>query len=175
MYFRRAFTLIELLVAIAIIGVLSAIAFAAINQARINARSERRLNDLKTIPKALELYYNDHNSYPSTTVVGPNGRYTLFDCYDVPRYDSYIPGLVPQYLSKLPHDPLGQCTGNHDYNYAYTSDGRDYKFFAPIMPNYFGHLENCDYGKKAGVVDPLRCCWCSDEAWSVYTPGAKLW
>ena len=170
----HAFTIVELLIVIGIIGLLSAIGFAALRQAQRNARSERRLNDLKTVAKALELYFNDHNSYPKTLGGAPS-TYTFFDCYDVPRYDSYIPGLAPKYISALPHDPLGKCTGNHDYNYAFTSDGRDYKFFAPMVPNNAGSLENCNYGKKYGVEDPVRCCWCQDEAWSVYTPGAKLW
>lgn len=171
---HRAFTLLELLVTFAIIGFISTVALAAVKTTQANSRSNRRLEDLKTVAKALELYYNDHQAYPSTSTP-QNGRYTLYDCYDSRRYNDYIPGLASQYLSRLPHDPITTCTGNRDYNYAYTSDGKDYKFFAPMVPNCPGQLENCALGKKYGVEDPVRTCGMCDKAWSVYTPAARNW
>lgn len=69
---QKGFTLIELLVVIAIIGLLSTLSVVALNQARARARDARRVADIKQIQTALEMYYNDQNSYPATlgTTIG---------------------------------------------------------------------------------------------------------
>ena len=59
------FTLIELLVVIAIIGMLSTLAVVALNTARLKARDAKRVADVKQVQTALELYFNDNNSYPA--------------------------------------------------------------------------------------------------------------
>ncbi|OGF31319.1 hypothetical protein A3H09_03530, partial [Candidatus Falkowbacteria bacterium RIFCSPLOWO2_12_FULL_45_13] len=61
---QKGFTLIELLVVIAIIGLLSTLAVVALNNARMKSRDAKRVSDIKQIQTALELYYNDANSYP---------------------------------------------------------------------------------------------------------------
>jgi len=67
---QQGFTLIELLVVIAIIGLLSTLSIVALNQARARSRDARRLADVKQIQTALEMYYNDKNTYPATTTPG---------------------------------------------------------------------------------------------------------
>ena len=61
---KKGFTLIELLVVIAIIGLLSTLAVVALNSARAKARDAKRVGDVKQMQTALELYYNDNQSYP---------------------------------------------------------------------------------------------------------------
>ena len=63
---KQGFTLIELLVVVAIIGLLATLSIVALNNARARARDARRVADIKQIQTALELYYNDLGSYPST-------------------------------------------------------------------------------------------------------------
>jgi uncharacterized protein (TIGR02145 family)/prepilin-type N-terminal cleavage/methylation domain-containing protein len=63
---QKAFTLIELLVVIAIIGILATLAVVALQQARQNARDAKRVADVKQLSTALELYFNDNQSYPET-------------------------------------------------------------------------------------------------------------
>jgi len=58
------FTLIELLVVIAIIGILSSVVLASLNNARGKARVARAQADLNQFRLAVEMYYNDHGSYP---------------------------------------------------------------------------------------------------------------
>jgi type II secretion system protein G len=168
---KRGFTLIELLVVIAIIGVLSSVVLASLNNARLNARSAQRISAMREVQKALEVYYLHNGAYPTT------GSYARFDCYvDNTYYTNYIPGLVPTYMSALPHDPATKCQGNKDYNFGYQSNGTDYKLFGPMMPNNGGKLENCSYGISHGVEDPARPCATSgDPSWALYTPGASLW
>ena len=62
----KAFTLIELLVVIAIIGILTALAVVSLQNSRRSARDAKRIADVKQIQIALELYYQDNNSYPPT-------------------------------------------------------------------------------------------------------------
>ncbi len=67
---QKGFTLIELLVVIAIIGLLSTLAVISLNNARQKSRDAKRVSDIKQIQTALELYYNDHNGYPTAVTSG---------------------------------------------------------------------------------------------------------
>ena len=67
---KKGFTLIELLVVIAIIGILATLAVVALQQARKSARDAKRIADVRQIQTALELYFNDHQRYPSHVVAG---------------------------------------------------------------------------------------------------------
>jgi len=60
---RRAFTLIELLIAVAIIGILAAIAVPNFLNAQTRAKVARAVSNMRTVSSALEAYYLDHNTY----------------------------------------------------------------------------------------------------------------
>lgn len=64
---NKGFTLIELLVVIAIIGLLASVVLASLSSARNSARDSARLQVIKELQKALELYRNSHAGiYPCT-------------------------------------------------------------------------------------------------------------
>jgi len=88
---NRGFTLIELLVVIAIIGILSSVVLASLNSARAKARDARRSADIRQVQTALEMYYNDKNSYPSSA--------------DVVLDTALTAPLTPTYISKIPVSP----------------------------------------------------------------------
>ncbi|MDP3661474.1 MAG: prepilin-type N-terminal cleavage/methylation domain-containing protein [bacterium] len=94
---RRGFTLIELLVVIAIIGILSSVVVASLNGARKKARDARRVDDVKQLQLALELYFDSS--------VG-NGKYPTN--LDALASNSFIP--------KVPTPPTG--AGETAYKYA---------------------------------------------------------
>lgn len=100
---QKGFTLIELLVVIAIIGLLSTLAVVALNNARMKARDAKRVSDIKQIQTALELYYNDANSYPAVITGG-----------------SAIASGGVTYMASVPSNPQPADTGCAGTVYTYT-------------------------------------------------------
>lgn len=117
---HKGFTIIELLVVISIIGLLSSIATFALGNARKQARDNRRIQDLKQIQTALELYYKDNQKYPRpnsldgyTTNIGTGAGHCLNrDGTKWGNQDDYIEDLeAGKYISNLPLDPRFDVNG----------------------------------------------------------------
>lgn len=124
---QQGFTLIELLVVIAIIGLLSTLAVVALNNARQKSRDAKRVSDIKQVQTALELYYNDANSYP-TTLTFSTGTVA---------YDSTT------YMSVLPSNPSPQNDGDcPEGEYAFTQDDSGASY----------HIVYCLGGATGGVT-----------------------
>ena len=116
---RKGFTLIELLVVISIIGLLSSIVLASLNNARAKGRDARRLADIHHIELALNLYADDHAGVlPSS---GGSWR-----CLGLTESQSCWVGAVglttlntalAPYLPAIPRDPRGSYCGGDAYIY----------------------------------------------------------
>jgi|GEM_PF-1772888 len=106
---RTGFTLVELLVVISLIGILSAVAIAVINPAKMmgKSRDARRKSDLKAIQGAIELFYSQNRVYPSSyTDINFGGAFT---------YNGST------YMNNVPQDPVygnAQASGKY-YRYVY--------------------------------------------------------
>lgn len=133
MIFKKGFTIIELLVVIAIISVLAAIVLASVNGYMVKARDARRKADLRNIALALEMYYANYGSYPTTGASVPDSVNTRYSDSGVPGYwmpeliSSNIMGIIP--LDPQDHDQGPWCWSGHtavNTIYTYTSDGQHY-------------------------------------------------
>ncbi len=120
---KKGFTLIELLVVIAIIGLLSTLAIVALGSAREKARDSKRLSDLKQIQTALEMYYGEQSTYPtSTNATLGEGNYA---CLDSTGFHA-AGGCTDALMGLVPDDP---GTGSYIYN---SSDGTTYSIAATL-------------------------------------------
>ena len=119
---KKSFTLIELLVVIAIIGLLSTVVLISLQGVRAKARDARRISDLKSIQKALEMYYNDHGKYlTESDVVAVDSSSTRGRLGEGRAIDA----LLSPYFSggQVPHDPLSTGLPTDTGIYYYYYDG----------------------------------------------------
>lgn len=119
--YKSGFTIIELLIVIIIIAILAAITIVAYNGVQGNARLSVMREDISTINEAINRYYVEHGTYPfgspatgAAITAGPGVALN-------------IPGLIPDYLPRVPEIP-DAGRGNIDY-YAYIwgANGSNYK------------------------------------------------
>jgi prepilin-type N-terminal cleavage/methylation domain-containing protein len=106
----RGFTLIELLVVIAIIGLLSSVVLASMGSKCAAGRDARRLADMQSFLKGLELYYlNNGYLYPGAVGTfyysGPSSAGCATACTGTPVDISTIANFIPNVMPVAPKDP----------------------------------------------------------------------
>jgi len=130
---QQGFTLIELMVVILIIGLLATIVVQNLRGATDKAKRIKAEADISALKTALDRYYLDNGSYPSSDqglpalVSAPsNGK--------IPA--DYPPG---GYIEKIPNDPWGNA-------YVYQSDGDNY-----VLKSYGADGVEGGTGKNADI------------------------
>src|SRR5690606_14931557 len=110
------------------IALLSSVVLASLQTARAKGRDAKRISDLKQMQVAVEMYYNDHGSYPrnydgTTLLSATTWRGTTVGCYGSTASTKVMSGVAPKYIPQLPQDPkpIGSTLC-----YLYRSDGKDY-------------------------------------------------
>ena len=138
---QRGFTLIELLVVIAIIGLLSTLAVVALNNARQKSRDAKRVADIRQTQTALELNYNDANSYPATLTMGT---------------DPIVFGTVT-YMAITPSNPSPRNDGgcpNIEYAYLIKDSGASYAITYCLGAATGGLSAGTRVATPAGMANP---------------------
>lgn len=120
----RGFTLIELLVVIAIIGLLATLAVVSFSNAREKARDAKRKSDLRQISKALELYYDQHGSYPLT------GGWCTQISNTTNGWSAAFRAEIAPWMPTVQFDPAFAST-NRDYFY-YNINDQSYYLYAEL-------------------------------------------
>lgn len=146
----RGFTLVELLVVIAIIGLLSTLAVVALNTARAKARDAKRVSDIKSIQKGLELYFTTQatTTYPvaAAAILGETGRKTL--CSTSGFSDTCTGTSI---MATVPDGPNPTDGGCASANYEYSSTTADYVTACAAEPCAGYKLSFC-LGSQVGDV-----------------------
>lgn len=138
---QLGFTLIELMVVIVILGVLSMIGISAFTSSQVRSRDTKRKVDLANFQKALEFYYNDHNSFPLADAEGKIQCKAAAICeWGLEFSDDN--GTI--YMIRLPKEASGSR------RYFYLSDGVDYRVYA--------FLENTE---DSGLITPTVSTNCA--------------
>lgn len=135
---NQGFTLIELLIVIAIIAVLAAVIFVALNpgQRFIDARDARRSTDVENVTAALKTYQVDNDGdYPATVAAltaasfytigtdaagcntGCTAKTTQAACADLTEL------VTDGYLGSVPMDPSTGTAAKTDYYISRNSSG----------------------------------------------------
>jgi len=121
---KNGFTIVELLIVIVVIAILAAISIVAYNGIQQRARDTQRLQDVKTIAKALELYYIQNGVYPSSNCSSNCKINTSWNSTSDGSWANLRTQLVPDYISKLPEDPQASASnppaiyGGSNYDYV---------------------------------------------------------
>ncbi len=136
---QGGFTLLELLIVIVIIGILAVLIIPNLISGPQRARDSQRKGDLHKIQTALELYYNDNNSYPTAgaTTCTPS----VAGCLGTVLTSGGTP-----YAKSVPNDPKG------GQNYTYETSPTGCGDGACISYTLRATLENAkDSQATAGV------------------------
>ena len=137
---KQGFSLIELLVVIAIIGLLATVVISSMSRAKVRAQDTRRLEDIASIKRALELYMTEHSQFPDS----------LNDLLAAPQH----------LMSTLPKDPADHSL----YEYAVSPNKSDFVLKASLRSanraldtdsdiNIYGVICNGDDSSLFGPYD----------------------
>jgi len=142
---KNAFTLIELLVVVAIIGILAAVGLGQFHTAQKRGRDAQRKENLASITKALEMYYNDYEQYPLVS-----GGKIEVGGGAIDWGDEFTDGKTV-YMKRLPKDPAD----NFRYFYETDTDRSYYKLYARI--EHSGDICFSDGPCNADGYDATEC------------------
>lgn len=134
---RRGFTLIELMVVIAIIGTLASGVMMLFADAQRDAKDKRRISDMRQLQRAFELYYVDHQTFP-TEAEGANGVISV--------NGTFIDLMAP-YLKGVPSDPSESATFSYYYDGSHRCGDRT---FAVVFARQMEKPENANYDTVLG-------------------------
>jgi type II secretion system protein G len=113
----NGFTLIELIIVVAIIGILAAVVMVALTDARVKSRDAQRAQQSDQIIKALELYYSNNGSYPTSSGANNWTNLNATSGSSNPVGTALTSG---GYMSRIPNDP----------QFAYNGSGASYVYCA---------------------------------------------
>ena len=175
------FTLIELLVVIAIIAILAAMLLPALSRARVVAKQNGCLNNMKQITTAAIGYATDHNDNMVFAIYGTkwtpvwSWRNLLGPYLGMPEllnagtddskyYSPKIyecPGIPPEKYTELGWTRVGNTYGGYGINHS--SDGDESTGFKVMIAGYFQNVT----GKTSRFRHPSQLFRFTDSYWEL--------
>jgi prepilin-type N-terminal cleavage/methylation domain-containing protein len=180
---QSGFSLIELLVVLGIIGLLVTVAAAAFSESRAQTRDKVRMTSLKELQLAIEQFKAQNGVYPlrgcgvtgadEWTSPGPGAAGTIW--YNT--CDQYIVGLVPDYIAKLPTDPVGELEADRGFLYQTNADRSAYKVlvYTTVESLFITGFGDAFARCPAAVNGPCTNIAGIAGVYAVYSPGAEDW
>lgn len=170
---KKGFTLVELLVVITIIAILATIGLTIYGGARKSARTAKRIQDLKAIQTALEVYYSVNKTYPVVYLGVDTGfrsecGWGNFPSDQVVPNPAGYPSFVPNYMPVFPSDPSMKKDTSQSC-YIYRSNGTDYE----ILDHEIEEFTNKDYLQQKNLISPQRDG--GTAPCNVEEDGARIW
>ena len=163
---KNGFTLIEIIIALFIIGLIVTLASISINKIREKGRDIKRVDNIKQIQLALEMYRRDVGSYPETLNFGEQ----LVN----PSNSNIV------YLDKIPTNLFyggGDCP-NEEYSYSLTDGKYEIEF---CLENFQTEIEsNYNCATVSGISNG-RCFQCGtllsyqEENYNTVQIGNQCW
>ncbi|MES2876767.1 MAG: type II secretion system protein GspG [Patescibacteria group bacterium] len=173
--YKQAFTVVELMIVVVVIGILASITVVAYRGAQGEARDTERRVDIADIREALELYYLDNNTYPTST--GSTKINPSWVTSSDASWANLASQLVPKYLPSLPVDPEGGTTTNpaisSGFNYDYIRLTNSWCATSSSKPGYLlaYRLESSPQERKIDGDCPVGSTQPTDYPSSEYIRG----
>lgn len=177
----KGFTLIEITLVIAIISIISGIAYSSFSGARAESRDKVRVASLQQLQLALELYKDKNGRYPvagcgrGTGWVGPGTHPVAWgNAADCPMY---IVGLAPEFMPALPRDPKDEMVDGVGFLYKTDTNGTTYKVLvnwaveANLVTSYNNELARCPRDFDLSFCDNVP----QNNSYAIYSAGAENW
>lgn len=126
---NKAFTLIEMLVVIGIIAILASVVLGFLGPAREQARDAKRVEEIRQLQTALELYYRKYGHYPvSEDCISSDPRPNRYFCNSIqglttqghwikhndPDNSLDDDNALAEFIAQDPIDPLHETVGDID-------------------------------------------------------------
>lgn len=132
MHSKKGFTVLELLVVVAVIAILSSIALVLTSGTKEKSRDSRRMEDIRQMQNALNLYYTNHNRFPIET-----SKVTITGSDD---FSNIL--IADGVIEEVPADPLHP---SRTYTYQSDDSGSDYTVTFCLETNTVaGFSEGCN-------------------------------
>jgi prepilin-type N-terminal cleavage/methylation domain-containing protein len=165
-YKQKGFTVIELLVVISVISLLSSVIMVSLVKARAKGRDARRLEDVKVLSQAIQLYIGDTGTPP------PGNNEAANDYFN---YSSDPAGFITSLKSS--NYITGAITGPVPGTLLHTGNFYNYAYFRypPCAPDLGlpGGPGTCTLGTQSAAVDNLGQFCGNTISGNIYSTNAK--
>lgn len=137
---NQAFSLVEMIVVLGILAILIALSVFSSTSLKAESRNTKRVNDIKQIQFALDMYRRESGHYPNELNFGE-------------EFKNEETGTI--FIKKLPNNPRPRNDGDcpdQDYQYTYNSSNDTYALSFCISDSV-GNLEAGSYqANHSGII-----------------------